>query len=162
MGEEFPNEYSVSEPMSPGICAKHFAEIMNRKGFNLDFSLKSLEIEIDKVLECYSEIKVRDMEILEAWLTAYIGESLLICFGGRWIGNFYGPLCKTGVNFYTSYMIINDFRFNPNHFISYYQNNGKKSEGTFYDYLYTRNESIGIFRDFLGGGLIKKINNSIQ
>ncbi|MCY0976508.1 hypothetical protein PGH12_05020 [Chryseobacterium wangxinyae] len=162
LGEDISFEYSTSEPMNPRICAEYFATIMERKGFVLNFSLESLEIEIDKILEKYSKSLDSDREILEDFLTSYIGESLIRLFGGDWDGNFYGPLNRVGVNFYTSYIIINDFRFNPNHFIGYYFSNGKKSEGTFYDYLYKRDESSGIFRDFLGGGLIKKINNNIQ
>ncbi|GAA5082654.1 hypothetical protein GCM10023210_00240 [Chryseobacterium ginsengisoli] len=162
LGENLPYEYSISEPMKPEICAEHFATIMNRKGFNLNFSLESLEIEIDQILEKYSEQDLNDRSILEAFLTAYIGESVIRLFGGNWAGDFFAPLNRSGINFYTSYIVINDFRFNPNHFIGYYLNNGKKSEGTFYNYLYKRDESVGIFHDFLGGGLIKKINNNIQ
>ncbi|MFZ4929178.1 hypothetical protein [Chryseobacterium sp. Mn2064] len=155
-------EYSTTEPTDPKLCAEHFADVMKKKGYNLDFSLKSLEIEVDRILENFSKIEDQELNILEEFLTAYVGETLLRIFGGRWIGNFYGPLNRKGVNFYTSYMMINDFRCNPNHFIGYYLSNGKESEGTFYEYLYKRNQSSGIFHDFLGGGLIHKINNNIQ
>lgn len=161
LGENI-HEYPATEPADPKSCAEHFADIMGKKGYTLDFSLKSLETEIDRILEKYSKIEYQELNILEEFLTAYVGESLLRIFGGSWAGNFYGPLNRSGVNFYTSYMVINDFRFNPNHFIGYYLSNGKKSEGTFYEYLYKRNQSSGIFHDFLGGGLIQKINNNIQ
>lgn len=162
LGEDISLDYSSFDPMNPKICAEDFAEIMNKKGYNLNFSLASLEKEIDEILEKYSKTGDNDREILEIFLTAYVGESLIRLFGGSWDGDFYASLNKAGINFYTSYMMINNFRFNPDHFIGYYLGNGKKSEETFYDYLYKRDESIGIFHDFFGGGLIKKINNNIQ
>lgn len=161
LGENI-QEHSTTEPSDPKTCAKHFADLMEKKGYKLDFSLKSLETEIDRILEKYSKIEYQELNILEEFLTAYVGETLLHLFGGNWVGDFYGPLNRVGINFYTSYMVINDFRFNPNHFIGYYLSNGKKSEGTFYEYLYKRNQSSGIFHDFLSGGLIQKINNNIQ
>ncbi len=50
----------------------------------------------------------------------------------------------------------------PSQFIEYYLGNGKKSEGTFYDYLYNRDTSKEIFTDFLGSGLLKKIQSQIK
>lgn len=162
LGESIPYEYPVSEKTDPKICAEQFVEIMKKKGYDLNFSLESLEEEIDKILERYSKIEGHDLYILREFLTAYIGETLIRIFNGGWEGDFYGPLSRTGINFYTSYIIINDFRFNPNHFISYYLSNGKRAEGTFYNYLYHRDESKGLLSDFLGGGLINNINNNIQ
>lgn len=162
LGESIPYEYPVSEKTVPKICAEQFVEIMKKKGYKLNFSIESLENGIDDILEKYSNIEGNDLSILIAFLTAYIGETLIRIFGGGWDGDFYGPLSRTGINFYTSYIVINDFRFNPNHFISYYLGNGKKSEGTFYNYLYHRDKSKGLHSDFLGGGLINNINNNIQ
>lgn len=64
------------------------------------------------------------------------------------------------MNFYTTKIYKNDFEFGPGHFFSYYLRNGKVSEGSFIDYLYNRNNSDGILYDFLGGGLLNKLNRN--
>lgn len=63
------------------------------------------------------------------------------------------------MNFYTCKIEKNDFEFGPSHFICYYLSNGKNSEGSFNNYLYSENYSKGIFKNFLAGGLINKIKN---
>ncbi len=135
------------------------AEIVSKKyldkGYNLDFSLKSLESEMDKILE--NEIPEDWIESakLESELTAYFGETLCRIFETKWKGEYYVE--NSGMNFYTSKIKKNGIEFGPSHFIGYYLSNGKESEGSFKDYLYSRDYSEGIFKDFLGGGLINKI-----
>jgi len=140
---------------------KDIAEIVSRKylekGYDLDFSLKSLENEIDKILE--NEISENCIESanLESELTAYFGETLCRVFDTKWKGEYYSE--NNGINYYTSKIEKNGFEFGPSHFISYYLSNGKENEGSFKDYLYSRDYSKGIFNDFLGGGLISKIKS---
>lgn len=140
---------------------KNIAEIVRRKyiekGYDLDFSLKSLENEIDKILE--NEIPENWVESakLESELTAYFGETLCRIFNTKWKGEYYSE--NSGMNYYSSKIEKNGFEFGPSHFIGYYLNNGKKSEGSFKNYLYSRDYSKGIFKDFLGGGLINKIKS---
>lgn len=138
---------------------KDFAEIVSRKylekGYDLDFSIKSLENEIDKILE--NEIPKDWVESakLESELTAYFGETLCRIFDAKWKGEYYSE--NSGMNYYTSKIEIKGFEFGPSHFIGYYLSNGKENEGSFKDYLYSRDDSKGIFKDFLGDGLINKI-----
>jgi hypothetical protein len=141
---------------------KDIAEIVSRKylekGYNLDFSLKSLENEIDKILE--NEIPEDWIESakLDSELTAYFGETLCRIFDTTWKGEYFSE--NSGMNFYTCKIEKNGFEFGPSHFIGYYLSNGKESEGSFKDYLYSRDYSKGIFHDLLGGGLIHKLEKS--
>lgn len=131
--------------MTKKINPKEVAEIVSEKyldkGYKLDFSLRSLEVEIDKILENETSKDVVDSWELESELTAYFGESLCRIFKTVWKGRYY--LDNSGMNFYTCKIAKNGFEFGPSHFISYYLSNGKKNEGT--------------FKDFLDSGLIKKI-----
>jgi len=157
----------------PTKIADIFAKQMFKEGYAFDYSLESLEIEIDKFLLKYSFRKGKNgiydkifktrywkRHQVETYLTAYIGVTLIKLYGGKWIGGFYGPENPFGSNFHTSIILIKNYQFNPNHFISYYLSNGKKEEGTFYEYLYSRSQHYGILKDFLGGGLLNKIENS--
>ena len=142
---------------NPAETAQFFSQKMSKDGFKFDFSLTSLEVEIDRLLEKSLNIELKEREILEAELTAYIGETICKLFNGNWTGNYYGPLNPNGDNFYTCKITIEGTDIFPNHFIGYYLSNGKDNEGTFYEYLYSRNQSSGIFSDFLGGGLLNKL-----
>lgn len=126
---------------------KEVAEIVsykyNKKGYSLDFSMASLENDIDKILENETPSDSAESAKLEAELTAYIGETLCRNFDAKWTGAF--SLDKSGMNFYTCKIHKNGFEFNPSHFVSYYLSNGKQSEGTFKDYLYsTQTEKISL------------------
>ncbi|QXP58674.1 hypothetical protein [Olleya sp. HaHaR_3_96] len=143
-----------------GDNPKEAAEIVSKKyiekGYTLDFSLKSLEYEMDKILE--NELPKDPIESSKfvSELTAYLGETLCRNFDTKWKGEYY--LENSGLNYYTSKIEKNGFEFGPSHFLGYYLSNGKKSEGSFKDYLYSRDYSKGLFKDFLGGGLINHIN----
>jgi hypothetical protein len=119
----------------PGYQAIHFADQMNARGYALDFSLKSLFEEIDKLLE--SALFLHHEEpaqwVDEASLEAYIGETLCWLFDGKWQGEFRPD--NPGPNFYLSFVMFGEFRFFPSHFIGYRINNGKESQGTFTTYL---------------------------
>ena len=152
---------TIMNELLKGDDPRQVAEKASRKyldkGYNLDFSLKSLENEIDKILETEKTKDSKKLEILESELTAYIGETLCRIFNCKWKGEFYFE--NSGMNFYTCMIEKNGFEFGPSHFIGYYLNNGKKNEGSFKDYLHSRDQNNGIFKDFLGGGLIKPIKN---
>ncbi|TDG36427.1 hypothetical protein EZJ43_07870 [Pedobacter changchengzhani] len=148
----------LNEGDNPKQIAEKVSEKYLRKGFKLDFSLESLENEIDKILK--NEIPKGRIETgkLVAELTAYLGETICRIFGARWIGIYYAS--NSGMNFYSCKIEKNDFEFSPSHFFSYYLSNGKEREGSFKDYLYVRDNSEGVLRDFLGGGLIIKIKSA--
>ena len=157
---------------NPAEIAKVFVENMYLKGYNFDYSLNSLEFVVDKLIRKYNYSRAQNdilnrifkkrfhqRHSIETYLTAYIGETLIRIYGGEWKGKFYGPENPFGSNFYTSYVEINDYVFDPNHFISGYLVNGEKEEGTFYEYLYSRNSFENKFGGYNGGNLIKKIKN---
>ncbi len=141
---------------NPKEVAKIVSQKYYKKGYTLDFTVKSLENEIDKILE--NEIPKDWIESaeLESELTAYIGETICQNFDSEWKGEYYSK--NSGMNYYSSRIKKNGFEFGPSHFIGYYLSNGKENEGSFKEYLYSRDYSEGIFKDFLGGGLINKIN----
>ncbi|CAN5372676.1 hypothetical protein BH10BAC4_BH10BAC4_25740 [soil metagenome] len=140
---------------SPIDTANDFAKEATAEGFSFDFSLSSLEVEIDKYLAKYYPLNQETKLRVECVLTAYIGETIRRLYQGEWTGEY--SLSSPGLNFYTCRVKIGKFDFYPNHFIGYYLSNSKKSEGTFYDYLHKRDYSQGIFHDFLGGGLLNII-----
>ncbi|GGG10317.1 hypothetical protein GCM10011344_08700 [Dokdonia pacifica] len=127
-----------------------------KKGYALDFSIESLENEIDKILEKENPKDWIESAKLESELTAYIGETICQIFDAKWKGEYYSE--NSGMNFYTCKIEKNGFEFGPSHFVGYYLSNGKESEGSFEEYLHSRDYSKGIFYDFLGGGLINKIS----
>jgi len=148
------------ETDDPIKTSESFVKTAEAEGFSFDFSLKSLEFEIDKYLEKYYLLDEESKFRAECDLTAYIGETIRRLYQGEWEGEYFGSSSSyRGSNFYTCKVKIGKFVFYPNHFIAYYLSNGKKSEGTFYDYLHNRDYSKGIFHDFLGGGLLNIIEN---
>ena len=146
----------MHEQDNPKKVAEIVSKKYNQKGYILDFSIESLESEIDKILEKEIPKDWVESAKLESELTAYIGEAICQLFDAKWKGEYY--LENSGMNFYTCKIVKNGFEFGPSHFIGYYLSNGKESEGSFKEYLYSRDYSKGIFKDFLGGGLINKIN----
>ena len=93
---------------------------------------------------------------LECELTAYIGETICQIFNAKWKGEYSSE--NWGQNYYTCKIEKDGFEFGPSHFIGYYLSNGKVNEGSFKEYLYSRDYSSGIFYDFLGGGLFNKLS----
>ncbi|MBL0740719.1 hypothetical protein [Chryseolinea lacunae] len=143
---------------NPIEAANHFAKTASAEGFSFDFSLQSLESEIDKFLDKHRFTNETSKSEIECKLTAYIGETIRRLYEGEWTGDYFGQSSSyRGPNFYTCKVSIGKFEFFPNHFIAYYLENGKESEGTFYDYLHSRDNSHGLFHDFLGGGLLNII-----
>lgn len=141
---------------NPEEIAKIVSKKYTDKGYILDFSIKSLEDEIDKILENETPNDWIESGILESELTAYIGETICQIYDAKWKGEYYSK--SSAINFYTCKIEKNGFEFGPSHFVGYYLNNGKESEGSFKEYLYSRDYSKGIFHDFLGGGLLNKLS----
>jgi hypothetical protein len=146
------------ETDNPIEAANNFAKEVAAEGFTFDFSLKSLEFEIDKYLEKYYPFDEQSKLRAECDLTAYVGETIRRLYKGEWMGEYFGRSSSyRGPNFYTCKVKLGKFDFYPSHFIEYYLSNGKESEGTFYAYLHSRDYSEGIFHDFLGGGILNII-----
>jgi len=126
----------IYKEADPVAIAQQFAATHTLSGFRLDFSIGSLETEVDRLLE--SPLFCRGRERLEtdeerrnlAALCAYVGETLRQLFGGEWGGQFY----PQGDNFYTSFVQFGNYRYWPGHFISYRLANWPM-EGTFAQHL---------------------------
>jgi len=143
---------------NPVEAAHNFVLKSSGEGFSFDFSLKSLEFEVDRYLDKYCPADEEARLRIECDLTAYVGETMRRLYNGEWAGEYFGKSSSyRGPNFYTCKVKIGKYDFYPSHFISYYLSNGKESEGTFYDYLHNRDGSKGIAHDFLGGGLLNTI-----
>ena len=122
----------------PAAIALDFATAHSASGFRLDFSLESLETEIDRLLALPIFFRGRegsptDQESRnQAGISAYVGETLRRLFQGRWGGEFYPD--RNEVNFYTSFVDFTGYRYWPSHFISYRLTNWP-GEGTFAQHL---------------------------
>lgn len=123
---------------NPTEIAQIVSDKYLKKGYQLDFSKKSLEQEIDSILE--NEITSNEPELIGSELVAYIGETICKLIGAQWSGDYY--LNNSGMNFYSCKIEKDEFEFKPSHFISYYISNGKKSEGSFKNYFKEK------FKDF--------------
>ena len=117
--------------------ATEFAKRMTVKGYNLDFTLSSLETEVDRIIEDM-ESEVDDHDKISTadriGVEAYVGEALLLLFKGTRQGNFNED--NPGANFYMSSILFGDFAYYPSHFLNYRFSNGPV-EGKFRDHLKT-------------------------
>ena len=102
------------EKMEPMEAARGFAARHGRSGYRLDFSIASLETEIDRLLETSLFHRGRGMGTLEqdcnlAGLVAYVGETLRQVYDGRWEEGF----VVRGDNFYTAFVQFGDYKYWP-------------------------------------------------
>lgn len=116
--------------------ADSFSRQMQALGFNCDYSLHSLLVEVDQILNS-SQVVFADQGTAGhpnlAGLEAYIGETLRSHYGGEWQGRF--VLETPASNYYTSYMSFGGYNLHLARFISYRLTNGEAAEGTFAEYL---------------------------
>jgi len=123
------------ECVDPEASARAFAEKRLATGADLDFSLRSLSVDIDPLLasplfsDPGSPSRWRD----EASLAAYVGETLRRLFDGQWKGSF-SP-SNPGPNFYRSWVQFGEFRYFPSHFLSYRIKNSVADAGSFGQHL---------------------------
>ena len=117
--------------------ASEFAKRMTLKGFNLDFTLSSLDTEIDKIIED-KENTVDDQDKISVvdrvGIEAYVGEALLLLFKGARQGKFNEK--NPDANFYMSSISFGDYTYYPSHFLNYRFSNGPV-EGKFREHLKT-------------------------
>uniref|UniRef100_UPI0040496E05 hypothetical protein n=1 Tax=Flavobacterium sp. TaxID=239 RepID=UPI0040496E05 len=145
-------------PDNPKLVAEKFAKDYGEKGYKLDFSLESLKVEIDKILEMKASRNTDEIEKLESELTAYFGETLCRVFKAEWKGGYYGYKNRTGINFYLCRIKKGEFEFGPSNFFEYYFSNGKENTGSFNDYLNFSYYYKGN-KKYITDGLLKKINS---
>jgi hypothetical protein len=129
---------TVNSTGDPVATAEAFATEWTAAGYSLDFSLASLETEVDRLIELPTFGHGREGSATEAGqrneaaFAAYIGEALRRLFGGAWAGSFYPG--SPALNFYRSFVKFGDFQFSPNVFVSYRLTNGE-CEGSFRSYV---------------------------
>ncbi|CAM1343856.1 hypothetical protein [Tenacibaculum amylolyticum] len=133
--------FNIPKGYSPTKIAEMVANKYTIKGYVLDFSLKSLQQEIDRILANETTV-LKNKDTLECELTAYFGETLCRLYEFSWSGTY--DRMKTGINYYTCKIVRDGFEIWPSHFLGYYMNNGKDDVGSFEKYI---------------NGLLPKINN---
>lgn len=119
----------------PTLTAHLFSKEMQAFGYLLDFSLQSLESEIDRILETFPINSQDEQFDLKPKLTAYIGETMCQKLNSVWSGPFYSHKKWIGNNYYFCKITIGEHDFYPDHFIGYYLANSKKDAGTFKDFF---------------------------
>lgn len=129
--EKNPEEKNISYKQD----AEEFVKKMSAYGFKLDFSLKSLEEDIDNIIES-EDVDFSDSpepgSINQTGLEAYIGETLTLLFKGKPKGQFKSG--KLNRNFYFSYIEFGKFRYYPSDFIRFRLSNGPE-EGSYKEHL---------------------------
>lgn len=138
--------FNFPNPDNPSEIAEKVSMKFLEKGYRLDFSILSLENEIDRILKNEPHENSEEKEILEAELTAYFGETICKIFNTEWTGQYFGALRRSGINYYSCIIKKNEFVFGPSHFFGYYFSNGS--------------EKTKPFKDYVGDGLLKKIKNA--
>ena len=116
--------------------AEDFSRKMKFFFIKLDFSQRSLESEIDKILNSKVIIFGGKWHFTlrnQAALEAYIGETLCRLYNGSWAGEF--DSTSPTSNYYYSYIEFGSYILYPSHFLSHRISNGEKSEGTFRNYI---------------------------
>lgn len=127
---------NLNTPDDPSEIAEKVAKKFLKKGYCLDFSIASLENEIDSILKNESQWSYRQKERLETELTAYFGETICRIFNAKWKGKYFKDFRRSGINYYSCSIQKNTFEFSPSHFFGYYFENGSKRKNPFKDYLH--------------------------
>ncbi len=118
----------------PTKTAFSFADEMQREAFLFNFTLASLETEVDRLV-CSAYLNNRSdprQWATEAGLEAYVGEVLRVLFDGECKGDFRAD--NPGPNFYCSWLVFGEYIYRPSHFLGYRISNGEIT-GTFAQHL---------------------------
>lgn len=151
--------FNFPNPDNPSEVAEKVVQKFIAKGYVLDFSILSLEKEVDLILKNESYKELNERAILEAELTAYVGETMCRLFNAQWEGQYFGPLRRSGINYYSCKIIKGEFEFWPSHFFSYYYSNGSSITHPFKDYLENSYSYIG-GKEYVNDGPLKKLKKN--
>lgn len=154
--------FNLSEESNPTDIAKEVAKKYTAKGYKLDFTLESLEVEIDKIINnpiTYKEEK--DIDLLIAELTVYVGETFCILFNADCPGQYFEGGIRKGANFYTYFIEKNGERFHPSHFFEYKLPIKDFTKNQFKEYLHYSYATIGGKRKVLPGVLHKFLKDEL-
>ena len=131
------NEAWISSPMNndhvvpsePKVLAKKFAKGLGYPEHEFDFSILSLS-HIDGLLEHWMKYNSR-AEVLEPYISAYVGETLLKKYPGAWDGQLY----LHGIpNYYSCHLRIGSLTYFPSRYFEYFMNS-KDGRPDFYQRL---------------------------
>lgn len=120
-------------PEDPAKAAETFAAARSADGFALDFSLVSLETEVDRLLDSEHLPQGREdafdatRQRNAAGLGAYVGETLRRAHQGVWCGDFFGD--NNAANFYCSYVDLRGHHYWPSRWLEYRITNGPVEGG---------------------------------
>jgi hypothetical protein len=122
-------------PELPPIVAYGFVSMVQAYGYCLDYCIDSLFTELEKVFEDKSLYDASFIAIVNGvkqehsfvnGLAAYLGETFVRQYNGRWFG-YFAP--NAGANFYTSSTRFGEFTFSPFAYVGYRLSNGVKDTG---------------------------------
>ena len=120
----------MSASDDPVASAKALAKELTGKGYKLDFTMKSLEAEIDRLLEDrFLPLGTENVEdhVKVARLGAYIGETLRREFKGKWEGRFEESSWKVFYN--ESRVVFPNLKLNPYSYMWWRLSAGKERAG---------------------------------
>lgn len=148
--------FNFPNPDNPSEVAEKVTQKFHQKGYVLDFSIRSLKKEVDLILKNESYEELEERATLEAELTAYVGETMCRLFNTQWEGQYFGPLRRSGINYYSCKIVKGTFEFWPSHFFSYYFSNGSNIIYPYKDYLENSYSYIG-GKECVSDGPLKKL-----
>lgn len=149
-------EFDFPNPDNPSKVAEKVAQKFHQKGYVLDFSIRSLKKEVDLILKNESYKELEEKATLEAEFTAYVGETICRVFQAQWEGQYFGPLHRSGINYYSCKVVKREFEFWPSHFFGYYFSNGSTRIRPFKDYLENHYYTVG-GKEYISDGPLKKL-----
>jgi hypothetical protein len=136
----------------PTAFAQDFATEMKAMGYGLDFSIDSLTSDFEKLFDAKDVIKISID--FETGMACYLGEVLKLYYSGQWRGH---CSARSGANFYTSYMVFGDYKFQPFTYVGYRVANGREDTGNLENFLQKLIPSLEAGRD-LKQDAIKQAN----
>jgi hypothetical protein len=140
------SKLNFTNAVNPSEIAEKIATRFVKKGYQLDFTLGSLENEIDLILKNDKPNIFKRRKRLEAALTAYFGETICRLYKAKWSGYYFDGSSKMGDNYYFCKIEKGNFEFYPSHFFGYYFENGSDKETP--------------FKEYLNNGLLKRLRNT--
>ena len=114
----------------PTAFAQDFAMEMKANGYGLDFSIDSLILDFEKLFDAERPTKLK-MDF-ETGMACYLGEVLRLYYRGRWKGH---CSVNAAANYYTSFMMFDDYKFNPFAYVGYRCANGIGDTGNLESFL---------------------------
>ncbi|SEB35647.1 hypothetical protein SAMN04489761_0079 [Tenacibaculum sp. MAR_2009_124] len=146
--------FNFQDATAPSLAAEKMAKKYKTKGYVMDFSLRSLEYEIDKIIYAIEHYQgIESEEILKAECSAYFGVTLCRVYDMNCIGQYFDGTTRTGVNYYSYIIEKNGYQFHPAGIFEYRIPGYYQNYGLFYRYLHFRHYERGN-RRFVQPGIL--------